>query len=317
MRQTATDMLWKVGAKGRRVLLGRQGNDGLLFRAVVYALLISIGFVYLYPMLYMLSQSMKSLSDLLNPGVIWIPTSIDLKNFIMSWQVLHYPTALLESLYVSLPPAIAQAISTALVGYGFARFEFPGKRALFILMLFTFIIPVQVVFIPLFVMFNNYSLLGTPLPFLLPSLFASGLKSSLFILIYAQFFRSIPDSLEEAAQIDGAGYLKTFVRIVFPISVPAIVVVLLFSFVWQWNETYMSSLYFGNTLTTLPLQLQAFANSFALLYPATQSVSGANNLNEAIQMAGTLLTILPLLILYFVAQRWFVEVVDRAGITGE
>lgn len=304
-----------AGQKGRRLLLGRQGNDGLLFKAVVYALLVSIGFVYLYPVLYMGSQSMKSLSDLLNPSVIWIPSRVDLQNFITSWHVLHYPVALADSLFVSVPPAMAQALSTALVGYGFARFEFPGKRWLFGLMLFTFIVPVQVIFIPLFVMFNKYNLLGTPLPFLIPSLFGSGLKSALFILLYTQFFRSVPDALEEAAQIDGAGYLRTFWRIVFPISVPAIVVVLLFSFVWQWNETFMSSLYYGNALTTLPLQLQSFVDSFELMYPA--SPNSPFSLNEAIEMAGTLLTILPLLLLYVVAQRWFVEVVDRAGITGE
>lgn len=309
--------LSNYGSKGRRIILGRQGNDGLLFKTVIYALLISIGFVYLYPMLYMLSQSMKSLSDLLNPSVIWIPTGIHLQNFIMSWKVLNYGQSLLDTLYVSVLPAIAQALSTAIVGYGFARFEFPGKKLLFLLMIFTFIIPVQVSMIPLFVMFNKYSMLGSPLPFLIPSLFASGLKSTLFILIYSQFFRSVPDSLEEAAQIDGAGYLKTFFRIVFPISVPAIVVVFLFAFVWQWNETYMSSLYYGNSLTTLPLQLKSFADSFALLYPVTQTANGTTNINEAIEMAGTLLTILPLLLLYFVAQRWFVEVVDRAGITGE
>ncbi|MCL6442143.1 MAG: carbohydrate ABC transporter permease [Alicyclobacillus sp.] len=312
---------WALYAKVRRFLLGSQGNDGVIFRIVVYILLISVGFVYLYPILYMVSQSMKSLDDLLDPTVMWIPKGFDLQNFIMSWHVLNYPKALLSSLLVSVFPAMAQAISCAFVGYGFAKFNFPGKNILFGLMLLSFIIPTQVVMIPLFIMFTKYSMVGTPLPFIIPAIFANGLKSALFILIYTQFFKSIPNALEEAAQIDGAGYFRIFLRIVLPISVPAIVVVLLFSFVWHWNETYMSSLYLSQSLYTLPLMLQQFANSFAHLYAGSAMSGGASgnqvSLNESIEMAGTLLTILPLLVLYLVAQKRFVEVVDRTGITGE
>lgn len=313
------DAVWRTLAKVRRVLLGSRGNDGLVFRLVIYILLISVGFVYLYPMIYMVSQSMKSMNDLLDPTVVWIPKGIDFQNFIMSWHVLDFPRALLSSVTVSFVPAVAQSVSCAVVGYGFAKFNFPGKTILFGLMLLSFVIPTQVVMIPLFVMFNKYSMIGTPLPFIIPALFAGGLNSALFILIYTQFFRSIPTALEEAAQIDGAGYFRTFLRIVLPVSGPAIVVVFLFSFVWHWNETYMSSLYLGSSLSTLPLKLQQFADSFSHLYASSASTGGTGqvNLNESIEMAGTLLTILPLLVLYLFAQKRFVEVVDRAGITGE
>jgi multiple sugar transport system permease protein len=306
--------------KLRRILMGSQGNDGLIWKTVVYVLLVSIGFVYLYPILYMVSQSFKSLQDLLDPTVLWIPKGLHWDNFELSWHVLDYPKSFITSILCSALPALAQAFTCALVGYGFAKFEFWGKNVLFALMLLTFIIPTQVIMIPLFMMFNKYGMLGTPLPFIIPAMFGGGLRSALFILIYTQFFRSIPTALEEAAQIDGAGYWRVFCRIILPVSVPAIVVVFLFSFVWHWNETYMASLYLGDAMQTLPLKLKQFSDAFAHMY-GSNGLKGSGNtqisLNESIEMAGTLLTILPLLILYLVAQRRFVEVVDRTGITGE
>jgi multiple sugar transport system permease protein len=309
--------VYKVLFRIRRILLGSTINDGLIFRTVVYALLVSIGFVYLYPILYMLSQSLKSLPDLLDPTVIWIPKQLFFDNFVRAWKVLDFPKSLAASLLNSILPALAQTVSCALVGYGFAKFRFPGKNLLFGFMLLTFIIPNQVVMIPLFLLFQKYGMLGTPLPFIVPALFAGGLKSAVFILIYTQFFKTIPDALEESAQLDGAGYANIFFRIILPISVPAIVVVFLFSLVWHWNETYTASLYLGNSMRTLPLKLQTFNDSFNQLYSSTDTGGREANINESIKMAGTMLIVLPLLILYAFMQKWFVEVIDKTGITGE
>ncbi|MGZ9583377.1 carbohydrate ABC transporter permease [Paenibacillus marinisediminis] len=307
-----------AAVKAKKIVMGRQGSDGLLFKVITYALLISIGFVYLYPVLYMISQSFKSLQDLLDPTVMWLPKSIHWDNYARAWEVLEYPKTLGYSILLSLLPAIAQTVTCALVGYGFAKFKFPGKTVLFGLMLLTFIIPTQVVMVPLFVLFEQFGMLGTPLPIVAPALLAGGLKSALFILIYTQFFRTIPDTLEEAAQIDGYGHFKIFFKIILPISVPAIVVVFLFSFVWNWNETYMTSLYLGDSMTTLPLQLQTFEDSYKKVFSSVQMTANpAANINESIKMAGTVLIILPLLFLYLFAQKWFVEVIDKTGITGE
>ncbi|GGF98050.1 carbohydrate ABC transporter permease [Paenibacillus abyssi] len=303
--------------KSKKFLLGRQGNDGIVFKLVVYALLISIGFVYLYPIFYMISQSLKSLQDLLDPTVLWLPKSLHLDNYIRAWHVLDFPRAFGASLLNSVLPAIAQTVSCALVGYGFARFRFPGKNVMLALILLTFIIPVQVVMIPLFLLFQQYGLLGSPLPFIVPALFAGGIKSALFILIYLQFFKTVPKALEESAQIDGAGAFKTFFRIILPISVPAIVVVFLFSLVWHWNETYTTSLYLGESMRTLPLKLQSFDLAYSQTYSSSNVGMDAVNINESIKLAGTMLIILPLLTLYLFAQRWFVEVIDKTGITGE
>ncbi|MFD0717504.1 carbohydrate ABC transporter permease [Paenibacillus sp. GCM10027626] len=309
--------IWNLGYKVKRFLLGRQGNDGIIFKIVVYGLLISIGFIYLYPIFYMLSQSFKSLDDLLDPTVMWLPRTLHVDNFTRAWAVLDFPKAFGASLTNAILPAVAQTVSCALAGYGFARFKFPGKTLLLVCMLMTFIIPTQVVMIPLFLLFKQYGILGSPLPFIVPAIFAGGIKSALFILIYLQFFRTVPKALEESAQIDGAGPFKTFMRIILPISVPAIVVVFLFSLVWHWNETYMSSLYLGESMRTLPLMLQMFDQAYSQMYSSSSGATEAVSINESIKLAGTVLIILPLLVLYLFAQKWFVEVVDKTGLTGE
>ncbi|ALC92869.1 ABC transporter permease [Bacillus sp. FJAT-18017] len=293
-----------------------QGTDGFLFKLLIYGLLIGIGFVYLYPLIYMGVYSFKSLDDLLNPLVNWIPTQLYLDNYSKANQVLDFFKTLGETLYVTILPSVAQTAVAAVVGYGLARFEFKGKKVLFVLVLATFIIPPQVTLIPRYIFFNELNILGSLKAFMLPASLGQGLNSAIFILIFYQFFKMVPKALEEAAQIDGAGHFRIFFTIALPMALPGIIISFLFSFVWYWNETYLAAIYFGNNLTTLPLELQKFVATFEKMFPAEMGLEG-NQINEGIKMAGTILSILPLLIVYFITQRWFVEGVDRSGITGE
>lgn len=304
----------RAADKARKWVLGTGENDGLIFKTGVYLLLVGIGFIYLYPVLFMLVNSFMSLDDLVNSMVKWIPTDLYVDNYVRAWKVLNYPTAFLETVWAAGAPAVLQTVVCGIIGYGFARFEFRGRSVLFVLMLATFIVPPQITMMPTYLMFKEYGLLGSTKTFIYPALLGQGLKSALFILIYYQFFRRMPTALEEAAQIDGAGYFGIFARIAVPMAGPAIIIVFLFSFVWYWNETYLAGLYFGNELAILPLKLQQFVDSYNQLYPPG---SPGSQLNEAIKLAGTLLTIVPLLVLYFLLQRWFVEGIDRSGITGE
>lgn len=318
MNKLNKKVFYKIISRFKRLFLGTHGDDGLILRLFVYFLLISIGFVYLYPFLYMIIDSFKNLDDLLDPTVIWIPTSFHLGNYIKAISVLKYQSTLLQTILIAGLSAIAQTISTAVIGYGFARYNFPGKKLIFGLILATFIIPPQITVIPVYLMFKQYKILGTILPFLIPAGLGQGLRSAIFILIYYQFFRMIPKSLEEAAQIDGAKNLQIFYKIVLPLTIPAIIVVFLFSFVWYWNETYLAALYLGDNITTLPLELQKFADTYSKMYTSVRDVTSmGNSLNESIKLSGMVLTILPLLILYMITQNWFVESSDRAGITGE
>ncbi|WP_425331169.1 carbohydrate ABC transporter permease [Jeotgalibacillus proteolyticus] len=305
-----------AGAKLKRWMIGVKGNDGFLIRTLIYGLLIGIGFVYIYPVIFMTSFSFKSLEDLLNPLINWIPSALYMENFKQAFQVLNFFPTLLETLYVTILPAIAQTAVAAFIGYGFARFTFRLKNFLFILVMITFIIPPQVTLIPRYLVYSELNLLGNIQAFLLPATFGQGINSAIFILIFYQFFRSIPKTLEEAALLDGAGHLRIFFTIAIPMAVPAIIISFLFSFVWYWNETYLAAIFFGDQLTTLPLELQKFAASYQRMFPAGMDES-ASRLNEGIRLAGTVLSILPLLVVYFIAQKWFVEGVDRSGITGE
>jgi len=285
-------------------------------KALLYFLLILIGFVFLYPIFYMISYSFMDTEDLVNPFVKWIPTKLYLENYKSALNVLNYKTSLISSIYVALIPSLLQIIFCSITGYGLARFDFKGKKMILFLIIATFIIPSQVTMIPQFLMYKDLNLIGSLYSFILPAIFSQGLRSSIFILIFYQFFKMFPKSLEEAAKIDGANYLTIFLRIAVPSALPAYLVSFIFSFVWYWNESTLSALYFGNKIKTLTLGLQNFTATYQNIY-STSITQAGKSINEAINMAGTLLTILPLLIFYFVFQRWFVESVDRTGITGE
>jgi multiple sugar transport system permease protein len=173
--------------------------------------------------------------------------------------------------------------------------------------------------IPTYMMYNEIGFIGSIWTIGLPALLGQGLKSAIFILIFFQSFSMIPKDLDEAAYIDGANSFQVFVKIAIPLSIPILIVGFIFSFVWYWNETYLLSMYVGPQAATLPRQLASFQASYAEFIKTQGGGSDSiqTAINEAIYMSGTLITILPLLLLYFVLQRWFVEGIDRAGLTGQ
>lgn len=306
--------------KLHKFLMGSKEKDGFLKQLLVYALLICIGFVYLYPILYMISNSFMTLDDLLDSSIQWLPSKLYLSNYLQAAASMNFWKSLYQSVVVAGIPTLFNVISCSLVGYGLARFHFPGKSLVLGIILFSFILPSQITMIPTYVLYSNIKILNSIWSFVLPSSLAQGLNAPIFILIFYQFFKQVPKVLLEAAQIDGAGYFKSFARISLPTAAPAILTVSLFSFVWYWNESYLTQLYVSGVMTnsgwtTLVIQLDKFAQNFSAY--ANTATSAATNLNESISMAGTMLSILPLLILYFVLQRYFVESIDRVGITGE
>ena len=154
-----------------------------------------------------------------------------------------------------------------------------------------------------------------PLPFVLMGLICTGLKNGLYVFLLRQYFLGMPKELEEAAYVDGAGKIKVFLKIAMPMAIPAVVVSLIFSFVWNWNETINISLY-NKDIQTLPMQLNIFVERYREMYPTTDG-SEVNRLNESIRMAATLITIAPLIALYIALQKQFVESIEKTGITGE
>ncbi len=280
-----------------------------------YILLISVGFVYLYPIIYMLLGSLLSPGDQADPTVKWLPTVWYFQNYSEAIQTLDFSHSFLRSLIVAVGPAILQTAVTAIIGFGFARFSFPLKNLWMVLMVATFIIPVDVTLVPRYVLYYQYGMIDTYLPAYLPSLFGQGIKSALFILVFYQFFRSYPISFDEAAELDGAGKIRVFLKIAVPMSRPAIVLSLLFSFIWYWNETSQFNLYFGSKLPTLPMQLEQFTARYEAIYGAATETSKA--LSNSTTLAGTALSILPVIILFLAFQKQFIESIERSGVTGE
>ena len=279
-----------------------------------YGVLAGIGFIFLYPVLYMVVNSLKSVEDLVDPSVEWLPTELCFDNFVKAFNTLDFGHSFWNSVLTSVLPAVLQTFSCAIVGYGLARFPVPGKNFWIVMIVATFVVPTQITLIPKYLMFSNYQMLDSILPQIVPSLLAQGLKSSLFILVFWNFFGSYPKSLDEAAFLDGAGTLRVFFNVALPLAKPAIVVTMLFSLVWYWNETTQSSLLFGTLIKTLPMKLGSFADSYTNLYGGGVS---ASSVNEAISLAGTFLSISPLLVLYLILQKQFVESIEKVGITGE
>ena len=306
--------------KVRKFFMGSKEKQGFLKVFCIYALLICIGFIYLNPILQMLSKSFMNLDDLLDSSINWIPSKFILSNYAQAAKSMDFWASLGKSIILAGVPTLCNLISCAIIGYGLARFEFPFKKVVLAVIVFTFILPSQVTMIPTYALYSQIGILGTILPFVVPPLLGMGINAPIFILIFWQFFRQVPKVLIEAAQIDGAGYFKSFFRISLPSATPAFITVGLFSFVWYWNESYLTEMYVSGVMTksgwtSLVIQLDNFASNYNTY--ATTAASGATSINEAINMSGTMLSILPLLLMYFVLQRYFVESIDKTGISGE
>ncbi len=288
-----------------------------------YAVLASLSFVFIYPMLYIVSQSLMQANDIADATVKWIPKELSFEHYRFAFDRLNFWKSFMNSVFTSLGPAVLQIVSCAIVGYGFARYRFPGHTPLLGLVLFTFLVPPQTIVVPLYMFFSDLGWINTVLPFLVPSAFGHGLRGALFVLIFIQFFSGLPSQLEESARIDGARAFRTFRSIMLPLAGPAMLVVFLFSVVWHWNDIFQPNLYLMLTdHYNLPQRLMILDTQGEQRLSDAQKMMGGGligsvptNYNRS--MAGALLTILPLVILYGYAQRYFVESLERTGLAGD
>ena len=303
--------------KIKKHIKGNQEKAGLVASISRYLVLIGVGFVYLYPIMYMIVNSFFSLEDLTDPRVSWIPRSLYLGNFEKAFDTLDMIKSFGTSILMTLLPALLQTAVCALAGFGLARFNLKFKVLYLILVVSTFILPTQLMLVPRYVMFYNLKMVDTIWVQYLPALLGQGIKSAIFILVFFQYFSTYPKSFDEAASIDGAGKIKIFTKIALPTANTAIIISFLFSIVWYWNETYQSNLLFGGKLTTLPLKLHSFAEQYQSLYGDSASVTAAANPNESVVLAGTFLSILPMIIFYLFVQKKFIASIEQTGITGE
>ena len=303
-------------------VLYKKNATNVAVNIVRYFFLLALSYVVLYQLFFMISYSVRPRGDLYNPSVVWIPTSLTFEHFQNAFEQLDYLNTGLVSLWLMEVSALIEVMMCAVVAYGFARFDFREKNLVFFLVLVTIIVPVQLLIIPMYINYSHFDILGiakffidtfnlpdfrpnllnTGLTFWLPSLFGVGVRSGLFIFIYRKFFEGLPRELEEAAYVDGAGPLRTFISVILPSSGVVFLTVTIFSTIWHWNESYLTSMY--NQLNP-PLAVQ-LENIKSTILKDSRSAG----------MAACLLFIAPVLIMYMFLQRKFVQSIDRVGIVG-
>ncbi len=301
----------------RRLGLNKTTPGAKLYTLMSYIVLISLVFVFLYPFLYMLVTSFKSYNDLANVMVKWYPKEFTLKNWAVAFESLNFFRSFGNSVLVTLCATLGHLLSCSLIGYGFARFRFPLKKVLFVLVLLTIIVPIQSIIVPQYMLYARMGWVGTYFPMIVPSFFGFGLKGGLYVFLFYQSFSKLPASLEEAAYIDGCNPYRTFFNIILPSSGAVLLVSTILSIVWNWNDYFEPSLYINAAENyLLPQQLpalEAFIQS--LQTQATEAaIAQRQEYTTGVLMAATALSILPLLIMYAFLQNRFVQSIDRTGL---
>lgn len=298
---------------------------GAVLRVLRALLIVGICFVILWPVIWLLHYTFITLADTRDLSIVYLPRHPTLDNLRVTFKYLDYPRSLLNTLLLVGSVSLLQLLSCNAVGYGLARFRFRGAKIMLLLVVFVLIVPPQTIMVPLYLHYRSLDLFGlmtlirgsggildTYLPFWLQAATGFGIKNSLYILIFMQIYRGSPKEIEEAAMVDGAGVLTTYARIMMPGARAGMVTVFLFSFVWQWNDSYYVSMFLNDT--------RVLANQLATLSETISVAAGSVNVDKMQVLIynndGTFWCILPLIVLYCVLQRQFVESVERTGIVG-
>lgn len=320
-------MKFRLQERSRERLHNR--SKRLLLDLVRWIFILGFCFTILYPLIVMVSRSFMGVNDLFDNSVILIPREPTLDTFNRAISLMDYWKALGLTVFLSVGTAVIQTAVCMMVGYGFARFQFRGQKLLFALVVFTIVIPPQLIMVPLYMHFRFFdvagivelmtgapaNLLDTFTPFYLLSLGGMGIKNGIFIYMFRQFFKGVPRETEEAALVDGSGAFGIFFRIMIPSAITMIVTVALFSFVWQYNDTTYTDLFLKNN-RVLSMTYDALGNS---IWDNTSGIASYLKTDEyvaALKSTGVLLMLTPLLLIYTVAQRFFVEGIERSGIVG-
>ncbi len=293
-----------LSSTGDRTLAGGMRSFGIsrsrsTKQIVVYALLILLSITFALPFMWMISTSLKPQNEVFNYPPTFLPTSFQWQNYVQGWSILPFNTFLRNSLVVTLANVAGNLISCSLVAFGFARLRARGKDFLFLLLLATIMIPREVTIVPRFLLFKEIGLVNTLWALILPAWFGY----PFFVFLLRQFFMGIPLDLDEAARIDGASTWNILWRIILPLSGPALATVAIFSFIGNWSNLLDPLIYIRSTeLYTLALGLNLFR--------------GANFTQFNMLMAVSIITLIPVLIVFFLSQKLFVQGVQLTGMGG-
>jgi multiple sugar transport system permease protein len=297
----------------------------LLFSIFKFVILLGISYIVLGPLISIVANSFFSNSDVYNPSVNLIPINPTLKNYDLTYFRLDYWHTLGYTLLYIIVITLIQLFITSMAGYGFARFDFPFKKLLFACVVITIVLPMHSIMLPLYTHFRNWdifgicklvlghklNLLSSEVPMVMLTIFGVGLRSGLFIYIFRQFFRGLPKEIEEAAFIDGAGMFYTYFRIMLVNAVPAVITVAVFSLVWQYNDMFYSSLFSIPSEHNITFRLSTILATVANIDQIKDP-----NIQQLYMYAGVVLVLLPIILIYLILQRYFIEGVERSGIVG-
>jgi len=304
----------------------------VIFRLV---LLVGISYVILYPFFTKIASSFMSKEDFVDVTVKLIPKYPTLDTYKAIITDNKYFEALRNTLILSIACALIQTFVCTVIGYGFAKFKFKGSGILFLLVVFTMIVPHETLQLSLFMKFRHFDIYGilkllgggvfpglklidkTTLtltnsfwPLLLLSLGGLAFKNGLYIFMMRQFFRGVPDELEESAYIDGSSVYRTFIQIILPLSVPMMITIFLFAFSWQWTDDFYTTVFFPTNKIILMPKIVATPKSLDTKY------EGENLYVSAIRNTCGLMIIAPLIVVYLFCQRYLIQGIERSGIVG-
>lgn len=266
-----------------------------------YLLLCGLGFLFALPFLWMVSTAFKQPWQIFLIPPRWIPSPPTLDNFINGWQAVPFSRYILNTTFITVMATFGAVFSSALVAYGFARFRAWDNDLLFAVVIATMMMPGQVTIIPTYILFNRLGWLDSFKPLIVPAFFGGGAFN---IFLLRQFFKTIPVELDQAAKIDGCDSFGIFWRIMLPLVKPALVAITVFSIVYNWNDFFNPLIYLNSeSRFTLAIGLQYF-----------QSAYGQSQLN--LMMAVALIALLPILVVFFIGQKYFVKGITVTGLKG-
>ncbi len=303
------------------------GNDIKKIALIIVkaAILIGVSYVILSPVIGILVNSFSSNTDAVDPMVFILPKNPTLERYSLASLRLEYLPTMARDLIYTLSLTLLQLLVCSMVGYGFARFDFPFKKLLFGCVVVMIIIPSHTIMLPLYLSFREFNplglielitgstinLMGTPVPMYIMTLLGCGVRSGLYIYIFNQFFRGLPKEIEEAALVDGAGVWYTYFRIMLRNAMPSVITVAVFSIVWQFNDTFYAKLFLISDDIVISKKIATLQSVIA-----NQDKILSVTIQELYLDAGIILVLLPIVLIYIFLQKYFIEGVERSGIVG-
>ncbi|MDX1993655.1 MAG: carbohydrate ABC transporter permease [bacterium] len=282
----------------RTIALGNR-EQALLTKIVAYVILLIGVAAMIVPFLWMLSTSLKPETSIFILPPQWIPENLTFENYQRAWDIAMLPRGFANSAFIAITSTIGEVFTSTLAGFAFARMKFPGRNKLFGLLLVTMMIPGVVILVPAFILFTRIGWVNTWNPLIIPVLFGTPFA----VFLSRQFFATLPADLEDAAKVDGANYFQTYLYVFLPLARPIVATLFVLGFIARWNDFLNPLIYLRSVeLFPVPLLLARLDSMYEQ--------------NWALLMAGSTLALLPIMILFFILQRYFVESVAMTGIKG-